>query len=372
MGDRETLFINGRFLTQPVTGVQRYARELLRGMDALLAQGDFPRIVCLTPRTAFAPPGWERIEICRVGINKGNLWEQIDLPFYARGGLLFSPTNSGPAFFRNQVVTLHDASVFATPGAYSSAFRAKYVFMFNQFARRARRLLTVSDFSRRELAGYLKIPPERVVAIPSGCDHMQRIRPDAGILARHRLEKDAYLLIVASRSAHKNLKAIFAALGVVGARIKVALAGGSAGWVFRGEAAPSPPANVEILGYVRDEELKALYENALGLVFPSIYEGFGLPVLEAMRCGCPVLSSDAAALPETAGEAALYFDPRNPARFAGQLRIFLADSALRDDLRRKGYQRAARFTWEDTARRALEILVESRSASHRTASEKPV
>ena len=112
------------------------------------------------------------------------------------------------------------------------------------------------------------------------------------------------------------------------------------------------------LGYVNDRELKALYENALGFIFPSLYEGFGLPVLEAMRAGCPVISSHAASLPEVAGDAALYFDPGDVEDMARVIERFLSDPALQEDMRHKGFLQAKYFKWSTTARRILESMLD--------------
>jgi glycosyltransferase involved in cell wall biosynthesis len=356
----KTIFINGRFLTQPVTGVQRHSLELLRHIDLILADGTLSqvaRFVCLAPREKFAHPGWENIEIRLVGVNTGNLWEQIDLPMYARGEMLFSPANIGPCYYRNQVVTFHDASVFAVPEAYSWSFRAKYSYVFRQLSQRARRILTVSDFSGQQLARYLKIAPARFTVIPNGSNHLDVIEPDTQILQRNHLTKGSYLFMVASQSAHKNLRNVFEALKLVKTDIKVVAAGGSFKRVFQDTGVQEYPANVQILGYINDRELKALYENALGFIFPSTYEGFGLPMLEAMRCGCPVLCSNAASLPEVAGEAALYFDPHQVDDIARVFNDFLSTPQLHEELRLKGLQQAARFEWSATAQQTLEVLL---------------
>ncbi len=356
---KKTIFINGRFLTQPVTGVQRYSLELLRSIDALLATGDTAqdiRFVCLVPPEPFPHPGWQHIEICRVGINKGNLWEQADLAFHARGELLFSPANIGPFHYRNQVVTIHDASVFAVPNAYSRTFRAKYTFVFKQFAHRVQQILTVSEFSQQELAKYLNIQPERLTVTHNGSDHMNRIEADAQILKQHNIQSKEYLLIVASQSAHKNLANIYQALKFVTPGTKVVAVGGSFNRVFQGKHLLTPPENVQMPGYINDPQLKALYENALGFIFPSTYEGFGLPILEAMRCGCPVLCSNAASMREVAGDAATYFDPYQPQQIAQVFNQFLADRPLREQLIGRGYEQAERFTWSSTAQKTLAVL----------------
>lgn len=343
----KTIFINGRFLTKPVTGVQRYARELLSALDRQLAPD--VQMICLAPPQPFDAPYWHKIEVRRVGHSRGNLWEQLELPLYAHGELLFSPANSGPFHYANQVVTMHDASTFAVPEAYTPAFRAKYAFLFQQLAKRAKHLLTVSRFSQGELARYLKTDSRRFTVIHNGADHLDNVVADESILTQQRLRKNEYLLTVASQSKHKNLQSLFA----LPARIKIVVAGGSAGDVFSAQGQQKLPDPIQMVGYVNDQALKALYQNALGFIFPSRYEGFGLPVLEAMRCGCPVLCANSAALPEIAGQAALYFEPDNIAQV---VETFLTSVHLRDELRQKGMERSGQFTWAETARQTLEIL----------------
>ena len=342
------IFINGRFLTSPVTGVQRYARELLPALDRQLPPD--VQMICLAPQQPFDAPSWHKIEIRRVGHSHGNLWEQFELPLYAHGELLFSPANSGPFHYANQVVTLHDASTFAVPEAYTPAFRAKYAFLFQQLTQRAKHLLTVSRFSQGELAHYLKTDPQRFTVIHNGADHLDAVAADENILAQHNLRKNEYLLTVASQSKHKNLQSLFA----LPARIKIVVAGGSAGDVFSAQGRQNTQDHIQMIGYVNDQALKSLYQNALGFIFPSCYEGFGLPVLEAMRCGCPVLCTNNAALPEVAGKAALYFEPDNIAQV---VETFLTSASLRDELRQKGLERSAHFTWAETAAKTLEILL---------------
>ncbi len=343
----KTIFINGRFLTRPVTGVQRYARELLSALDKQLLPE--VQMICLAPPQPFDIPRWHKIEVRRVGHSHGNLWEQLELPLYAQNELLFSPANSGPFHYANQVVTMHDASTFAVPDAYTPAFRTKYAFLFKQLAKSAKHLPTVSRFSQRELARYLKTDPRRFTVIHNGADHLDNIVADDSILARHNLDKNEYLLTVASQSKHKNIQS----LSALPNGLKLVVAGGSAGDVFSAQDRRKLSDPIQIIGYVNDPALKSLYQNALGFIFPSRYEGFGLPVLEAMRCGCPVLCANSAALPEVAGKAALYFDPDN----IGQVvETFLASASLRDELRQKGMERSAQFTWTETAAKTLEIL----------------
>ena len=355
----KTIFINGRFLTRPVTGVQRYSLELIGEIDRQMGEtpvpGDF-HFVCLVPPEPIQHPGWRNVEIRRAGFNRGELWEQIDLPLHAGHDLLFSPANIGPWHYRNQVVTFHDASVFAVPRSYSPLFRAKYRFVFRQLAGRARAILTDTQFSRQELARYLDSDPARFTVIAPGCDHLDRVQADIRTLERHGLQKDAYLLLVGGQASHKNLANVFTALQGLQTCPRIIVVGAAGGRAFRKQRTHRLPAQGEVLGYVDDMQLKALYENALGLIFPSVYEGFGLPVLEAMRCGCPVLSSSSAALAEVAGRAALFFDPLDPQEISAALHSFLSSPTLREELRLKGQKRAAAFTWARAASQLLDLL----------------
>ena len=355
----QTIFINGRFLSQPVTGVQRYAQELLHYFDILLTEEKFHniRLICLAPKTEFINPVWNNIEIRKVGINQGNLWEQFDLVFYAKGHLLFSPANTGPFYYSNQAITIHDASVFRMPEAYSFAFRTKYAFIIKCFSRIARLNLTDSRFSQQELSHFLGVDEERFKVVLLGGDHFRNIQADASVLQKHGLIQNGYFFTVASQSLHKNFGAIVRAAEEFDGDIQFVAAGGNFNKVFQRTEPVKIPSNLHLMGYINDNELKALYENALGFIYPSFYEGFGLPVLEAMICGCPVLCSSAASLPEVGGQAALYFDPLEINMMFEAIRRFLSDPGLRNKLQELGYEHVAKFTWENTARQTLAELV---------------
>jgi glycosyltransferase involved in cell wall biosynthesis len=224
-------------------------------------------------------------------------------------------------------------------------------------SRLARVVFTDSKFSQTELARYLNLPIKKFIVIHLAGDHIKYIHPDPMILKRYGLMKGMYYLIVGSQSLHKNFLTVRNAIKLVKSDIKFVFAGGQFDKVFTKGVIQDERHNIITTGYVTDEELKALYTNALGHIFPSQYEGFGLPLLEAMHCGCPVLCSQAASLPEIAGDAALYFDPANPQDIATAIETMYADKQLRDGFIQKGYQCAGNFNWQATARNTLRVLL---------------
>ncbi len=356
------VYINGRFLTKPIIGVQRYASELLKALDRILENdksiSQKYQFVCLIPAETSPDslPEWKNIQIQRCGRLHGNLWEQIELPFFSRKGLLIDLCNIGPIFHFNQMVVFHDASVFAVPAAYSSAFQIKYRVIFWILARTARQILTDSQFSRNELAHYLKINKNKIIAISAGCEHILNDAPNLSILKDERLADKSFLLTVGSSSPHKNVANLVKAMEKVSDQtIRLVIAGGSFSKVFKSMKALQSSRIIH-LGYVTDAELRALYSQAIGFVFPSIYEGFGFPPLEAMTCGCPVICSNKSSLPEVCGDAALYFDPLNVQEITNQINQLINDSLLQNSLKQKGLERVKQYTWKKSANQFWEIL----------------
>jgi len=288
------LIVNGRFLTQPTTGVQRYAIELLNSWDKLIDKGawsSLPEIIVAVPEGKRLETNWRKIAIREVGKNTGNVWEQIDLFLASRNDWLFSPCNTGPVLQKNQIVTIHDTSVYSIPQAYSRAFVAKYKFIFRIFAKSLPLLLTDSNFSKNEIVRILHADPEKVDVIHPGVDHILRIKPDFSIIGKHGLVRGAFVFAVASRSPHKNFALIENLSKLPDCRdTSFVFAGGEFNKIFR-SSQQDAEQNVTSLGYITDEELRALYETCGLFVFPSLYEGYGLPPMEAAVCGARVLSS---------------------------------------------------------------------------------
>jgi glycosyltransferase involved in cell wall biosynthesis len=336
--------IDARAAARPeLGGVERWAREL---------SARLPRLRPGVYRVLRPPP--------RLVHRAGHAWEQTALPLRAarmHARALLCPANVAPLAFPRTVVVIHDAAVLRHPAWYSRAYAAWQRRLLPAVARRALHVVTVSEFSRGELVELLGLAPERVSVIPGGVGPAFTPAADPEPARRaHGLQRP-YVLCVASQIARKNLGALVpAAAQLAGEGIDVVVAGG-----HRPQFAPEGElAGLRLLGPVEDGLLPGLYAGAQAFVLPSLHEGFGLCVLEAMAAGVPVVAADAGALPETAGGAAHLVAPEpEPLRIA--LTDLLADPAERARLRAAGLERARSFSWDRTAR-AVDALLDRTAA----------
>ena len=341
-----SIVVNARALHHPPGGVRRYAREVTRRL------GD--RVLLISDEKAAS--GF-----------KGHLWEQFILPGKLDSrDVLWSPANTGPLRVRNQVSTIHDLSPLDQPKGFKPQFKIWYRILLPRLARRVSMIITDSEFSRGRIMSRLGVIPERVVSIPCGVDQdhfyprgeheIAAVREEYGLPA-------AYLLFVGSLQRRKNLSRLIRAWEQVtlqSSELGLVLVGRSAR-PFRSLHLEHNPPHVRMLGDVNDRELPALYSGALAFVMPSLYEGFGLPVLEAMSCGTPVVASNAAALPEVVGQAGLLIDPYDVDDIAKAILQLVADPLLRGSLSSQGRVRAGKFSWDRTAAQIRTVLEQARN-----------
>jgi glycosyltransferase involved in cell wall biosynthesis len=348
--------INGRFLTQRASGVQRFAMETIKAIDALLDR-DYAtlkgRIEILAPEKARDFP-LKNIPLKRVGFSSGYAWEQFEFPFHSAGRLQLNLCMLGPLVSRHQLLVVHDATVRALPDNFSSQFRAAYGFLLPRLCARAELPVTVSEFSRQEIGKYYGADITRMPVCHEGGDHITAVQADLSVLKRLDLVGRKFFLGVGVDSANKNIASVVAAFHKAKLDDTVLVLTGAKDPKVFGQIDHIRSDDVRMVGFVSDSDLRALYENALALVFPSFYEGFGLPPLEAMTCGCPVIISEQPALLEVCGDAALHCRADDTAAITKHMQALHSDAGLRARLKVAGQQRASRFTWKATARMLLD------------------
>jgi len=361
MSTAPEIVINGRFLTQLTAGVQRFAIETVAAMDKLL---DDPAYAALRGRVELQAPRSARdfplknIRLNRSGFTSGYVWEQIEFPLRTIGKLQLNLCMLGPVVKRRQVLVVHDTSTKAMPEGFSRAFVMAYDFIIPNAARRADLVVSVSDFSRREIQKYYGLDANKIPVCYEGSDHILRHTPDNSILERLKLSPNQYFLGVGIYALNKNFAGTLAALKKSGLK--------GVPLVTTGERRPDVHNKLTVIddeslvnaGHITDTELRALYDNALATVYSSTYEGFGLPPLEAMQCGCPVIVSDHEVLVEIGGDATLRCKLNDVDSLAAAMKAIHDDPALRQRLKEAGLAHAKRFTWERTARILLDLCLE--------------
>jgi glycosyltransferase involved in cell wall biosynthesis len=359
---RPRVSFNGKFLSARPTGVHRVARELITACDALLAEDEDRRRArawrVVRPRDAHAELPTRTMDHETVGRLTWQFWEQVDLPRATQGDVLVSLCNLAPAF-ADGLTMIHDAQVFISPQSYSYPFRTWYQAVLPVIGRHSRRVLTVSEFSRRMLVRYGVARPEKISVIPNGVDHILATQADARVLDRLGLIGRPYVCALANTQRHKNIGILFEAFRDPRlAEVTLVLIGAAAAADFQA-LGMTPPPNAVWTGPIHDGEVRALFEAAVCMATPSLTEGFGLPPLEAMRVGCPAVVAPCGALPEVCADAADYADPHDPTAWAAAIDRLIASPSA--DRRRRSMARASTFTWRKSAE-ALLSLVEADAA----------
>jgi len=352
-------------------GMEVAARELI---PALLEQAPAGmRFTAFVNREAAAAkdgPWGELLPAVTVPVNARNrvqwvLGEQTLLPasaMRARVDLVHSLASTAPLWGRfRRVVTVHDLIYARFPEAHAGIRDKGMRVLVPQAARRSHRVIADSLSTREDLVQMLGVPAAKIDVVPLGLGGVRRVAPidERETRARFELGERRVLLSLSAKRPHKNLLALIGALARIPAAERPVLV--LAGYPTAHEAelraraaSEGLDADVRFPAWLSAEELEGLWALARAFVFPSLYEGFGLPVLEAMARGVPVACSNASSLPEVAGDAALLFDPYDEAAIAEALRRLLDDTTLREQLRVHGLARAGEFTWQRTARLTLE------------------
>ena len=266
------------------------------------------------------------------------------------------------------VVTIHDLMYYLYPGLCPNVLAHYYArFVFKAAARASKRIIADSEHTKRDIVKNLGAAPEKVAVIYCGVDEIYRPEKDGNKLKairdRYGIERE-YILYVGNHGDNKNLLRLIHAYSMLKARKRYnLLIGGKIDprrtRLYRAPEELGIADSVTFTGYLPDEDLPGLYTMASLFVFPSLYEGFGFPPLEAMACGTPVVCSNATSLPEVAGDAALMFNPLNADEMTERMDEALSDEALRAGLREKGLERASAFSWREAALKTLGVYYEA-------------
>jgi glycosyltransferase involved in cell wall biosynthesis len=334
--------VNARFHVHRKTGMQKYAHELASRFNGQVRE--------IRPDRPLKGP-------------LGHLWEQCYLPKLASGSLLWSPNNTGPVVTRRQVCTIHDVIPIDHPEWFSAGFSSWYRWLMPLLARSAQHLIAVSEFTRSRLIELFSLNPAKVSVVLNGIgpefapregNEISRTKQRLGIAG-------PYVLYVGSLEPRKNLARLLSAWDRVQKQcgdVQLVITGlnKASSSVFSAVHIDKIPPRVTFTGYVEDEELPALYSGASVFVYPSLYEGFGLPPAEAMACGTPVITSGRTSLPEVVGTAAVLVDPEDADSIGAAIARVVNSESLRAQLRADGIQRAKRFQWDTAAKETWAIL----------------
>jgi len=348
------VFVNARFLTQKITGAQRFAIEISKRIKKKR-----PDITFISPHNIIHKNIAKELDAIIVGKNTGYLWEQIDLPMFLRKAgnpLLINLVNMAPIFYKNKITAIHDISWFHFPESVSKPFLLWYKFTIPKIAKSSKFILTVSHFSKEDLVKNLGIERNKIDVVYNAVSDFFHPTTE---------KKEKIILSVATLQPYKNMESLIKAFIHMKKKhkelkdYKLLLVGGINSQVFQKTKIPNIVGkrnDVIFTGYVSDKELRDLYSKAEVFVLVSKFEGFGIPPLEAMSCGTPVVVSNVASLPEVCGDAAVYVDPYNVENIAEGIYSLLKNKELQNELIEMGFKRVKNFSWEKTSDKVLHLL----------------
>ncbi len=299
-------------------------------------------------------------------VQPSKLWTQIGLPFdlythFPRPDVFFTPTHYAPRFSPiPTVVSIMDLSYIHFPNMFKTSDLYQLRSWTSYSVRNASRIVTISNASKNDIIKEYNVRREKIIVTYPGIKPANKMRDLKIIKEKYNINNE-YILFVGTLQPRKNIVRLIHAFSKLPSPIQLVIVG-KKGWLYE-EIVSAPKKygvekNVIFLEFVTDDELSALYSNAVCFVLPSLYEGFGLPVLEAMKYGCPVITSTVSSLPEAGGDAALYVDPENVADIVEKMKLLLENKNMRDDMIKKGYRHIRKFSWEKTAKKTLKVLQE--------------
>lgn len=357
--------INASMLDERPTGVGIYTYNIINKLSILYKKEDQSELTVFTPYRNFFREDIKIIKISDLlqSSKYGKLaalcrffWNTFLYPLKAKKfDLVISPTTHGSFSLQNQIITIHDLlSLRYKNISFHQRLYFKYLLPF--IISRVKLVIAVSEATKKDVLHFLKCPAEKVQVIYNGYDPSvyHQGQSENEIYKKYSLKN--YFLAVGPTYPHKNFEFLIQAYHALGENVRkeypLVIAGGKKKYLAKLKRLVSDlklEKEIHFLGYVPTELMPPLYREAFLLIFPSLYEGFGFPLLEAMACGCPVITSQNSSMPEVCGQAALYFDPINKKSLLDAISQIVQNDSLRNELRRKGLHQAQRFSWENSA-----------------------
>lgn len=348
------VYINARFLTQKLTGVQRFAVEISKQLKTSELGGE---ICFIAPKNIIHKELAEELEVKIIGYNKGHLWEQLDLVKFLRSKgnpTLLNLANSAPLLYKNNIVTIHDLSVFYNPNWFSLPYRTFYSFLTPKIVLKSKAVFTVSNTIEKELVERFNLGSNKVTVIYNAVseqfkNHSASVR-----------KEENFILTVCSIDPRKNLKNLI--LGFMDAQLSkeyelLVIGGENAAFAKTDlHEVIKNDSRIKLLGRVTDEELLNLYSKAKFFAYTSFYEGFGLPNIEAMAMGTPVLTSDIPVLKEICGEGAYYVNPYEISDISAGIQKLINTPNLLESLSERGYKICSKYSWSISAAKICKVL----------------
>ena len=340
------LVINCRFLTQNITGVQRFAIEIARQLNKLYVGN----IKFVSPKNIIHLDLAKELNVNVIGNKTGHLWEQIDLPRHLKSiesPLLLNLANTAPLFYKNKIITVYDLAFHHHPKWFSKKFVLVYNFLIPRICSNSKHIFTDSEYVKNDISRSYNIKNEKITTIYGSYSEIFKCNSNP---------KENLILAVGSIDPRKNLLALISIFKEI-KNIKLMIVG-QENKVFSSLGIKKLPDNIVFTGYVDDIELVDLYNKASIFIYPSFFEGFGIPPLEAQACGTPVICSNTTSLPEVGKDSVVYCDPYNLKDIRIKIELVLNDKALQNELRQKGFENIKRFSWEQSAIKMIKIIGE--------------
>lgn len=339
------IVINARFLTQKTTGVQRYAIEICKFLPKTIGDNEL----------IFVAPNQELInkelpiKIIQFGKLKGNLWEQIELPiFLKRKGnpLLINFSGIAPVFYQNKITYIYDLSFKYYPETFSYLFQRAYNTLIPLSGKNSRKVITISNYVKKDIENHFNIKNIEVVYAAQN-NHFQNLN----------LQREKIILAVSSLDPRKNFNRVIQAYLSLNTDYKLVFVGAkSKSFSDLNLNENAKNNNIIFTGYINDQELIELYNKASIFIYASLFEGFGMPPLEAQACGCPCIVSDKTSLPEVYLDSVEYCEPKSIENIKNKLELLIDNQDRREDLVRKGYKNIKRFNWELSSNKLASII----------------